>query len=665
MERLIGNGMAPGTEVVPASEAAGRVTSAPVYARLSAPVHDMCALDGIALDAKLTRGAGAAGPVFLDRGQFAPVSTGGPVPEGCNAVIPIEEVFEASGGPEGAVGGDATGSAAGGAAGSAAGGVAGRGSVDRGSDGKGLGGRGSADRVRLFKAAEPWQNIRRLGEDINAGDMILPSFSKLSPAALGVMYASGVKEIQVVKRPVVGIIPAGGGPTRAVPGAGAPDATELNSTVFSAMLREWGAETVTFPVVKDDTAALTEALVAALAQCDAVILNASPPAGGEGCSADAIRNVGEVLYHGLAIKPGKPAVLGYSGVKPVLGVPGYPVSGIIVVEQIMRPIVEYLCAGQSSGHSYVDAILSRAVASMRDYKEFVRVRIGHVNDRLIATPLNRGSGLISSFMKADGILEVPQDAEGYETGDKVNVRLLSHGAGYMNNLVAIGSHDPLLDEISELLRLKFGHVSLVSANAGSMAGLVAVRRGEAHLAGTHLLDEKSGRYNEPFIKKIIPRGKVRLVECVNRVQGFIIPKGNPLGICGVRDLQRGGLRFVNRQTGSGSRVLFDYLCATAGVDPTVLDGYYREEYTHTSVAAQVAAGTADAGLGIFSAARMFGLDFVPVCEEQYDLLIPDHSWDNPLMRMLMVVLKSDEFRAKLDAMGGYVVANPGAVRGEW
>lgn len=623
LERLIGNGMAPKSEMVPASEASGRVTSTPVYARISAPHHDTCTLDGIALDAVLTYGASSDAPIVLDEGQYRFVYTGEPVPDGCDSVIAIEDVYQEE---------------------------------------TSLTNRG---RIKLSKAAIPWQNIRRLGEDICAGDMLLPSFSRLSPAALGVMYASGVKELEVIKHPIVGIIPTGDEPAPLGFDSGVADSLELNSTIFSAMLREWGAETVTFPIVKDDLNALTEALTGALSQCDIVILNAGLPAGNEGYSAAAIRNVGRVLYHGLAIKPGKPAILGYSGAKPLLGVPCYPVSGIIVVEQVVRPIIDYLCAGQYSKHEYVDAILSRPVVSVLDYKEFVRVRIGHVNNRVIATPLNRGSGLISSFMKADGILEVPQETESYESGDTVSVRLLGRDTGFMDSLVAVGSHDPLLDEISDLLRLKFGDVSMVSTNVGSMGGLIAVRRGEAHLAGTHLLDVKSGRYNEPFIKKVFPDGNLRLIECVKRIQGFILPKGNPLGIRGVGDLRRDGLRYVNRQQGSGSRILFDYLCSEAGFDPTGLDGYFREEYTHTSVASQVASGSADTGLAVFSVARMFNLDFVPVCEEQYDLLIPNHAWDIPLMQKLIAVLKSSEFRARMDAMGGYIVENPGSVRGEW
>jgi len=265
-------------------------------------------------------------------------------------------------------------------------------------------------------------------------------------------------------------------------------------------------------------------------------------------------------------------------------------------------------------------------------------------------------------MRADGIVEVPQGVEGYESGTSVSVQLLRSEDRLQQSIVAIGSHDPLLDELSDLLRVKYGDISMSSSHVGSMGGLLAVRRGEAHLAGTHLLDEKSGEYNESFIRKLIPDGGVRLVECVKRKQGLILPKGNPKKITGVTDLVRDGVRYVNRQKGSGTRILIDYLCRKEGVDTSKIYGYGREEYTHTSVAALIAAGSADAGLGIYSAAGMYDLDFLHICDEQYDLLIPEHAWELPMIQKLIEILKSNEFKERLDKLGGYIVGDPGSYR---
>lgn len=614
ISRLINNGMSPSSEIIRVQQAVGRVTAKQVYAKICAPHYNACAMDGIALDAKLTYGASETTPVFLTSGQYTTVDTGDPLPRDCDAVVMIEDVIDAEGG------------------------------------------------IRLYQAAVPWQHIRQIGEDICAGEMLLPSYSEISPSAIGALLAGGVLEISVVRKPVVGIIPTGDEIIPATDNPGVGEILEFNSSIFTSMLKEWGAEAVTYPIVKDDLNLIKAAITDALATCDAVILNAGSSAGSEDYSTQAIGDVGEVLYHGLAIKPGKPTILGFCGSKPILGVPGYPVSGIIVVEELLRPVIEHLTKKKTHRGDDAEAILSKAVVSSLKYQEFVRVRLGYVGGRLIASPLNRGSGVVSSFMKADGILEVPQGLEGHKNGAVVKVRLLRPTAELRNNLVAIGSHDPLLDELSDLMRRSWDDLSMSSTHVGSMGGIMAVRRGEAHIAGTHLLDEATGGYNTSFINKYFPNGGVRLVECVKRAQGIMVAKGNPKNITGIKALTQKDLRYINRQKGSGTRVLCDYLCKQEGIDTSKIYGYDREEFTHTSVAALIAADSADAGLGIFSAAKLYELDFLPICDEQYDLLIPDSAWDTPMTARLLETLQSDAFRARLEALGGYTLNQPGTVR---
>lgn len=614
-ELLVKNGMTPREETIHVSESAGRVTAKPVYARINAPHNSTSAMDGIALEAALTFGATGTAPVTLARDQYRYVNTGDPLPDGCDAVIMLEDAVECGGGG-----------------------------------------------IELKEAAAPWQHIRQIGEDICAGEMILPSYSRINPAALGAMIAGGTTELTVVKRPVAGFIPIG---DELVPPTSDPKADEMlefNSAIFSTMLHDWGAEAITYPIVGETPDKIHKALENALLECDIVIMGSGSSAGGEDPTAAVIADLGAVLYHGLAIKPGKTAILGYCGEKPVLGVPSYPISGIIIIEQLLRPIIEYLCHKPPELYRTVDAVLSKSVVSTRMYQEFIRVRMGYVNERLIATPLNRGSGIVTSFMKADGIIEIPQGVESYENGEAVNVRLLRSEEELRRSLVAIGSHDPLLDELSELLRVRYGDISMGSAHVGSIGGFIAVRRGEAHLAGAHLLDEETGEYNISFVRKYFPDGGVRLVECVKRIQGLILQKGNPKKILAVSDLAREGLSYVNRQKGSGTRILADYQCRKHNIDTSKIYGYNREEYTHTSVAALIAAGSADAGLGIYSAAKLYGLEFVPVCLEQYDLLIPDHAFALPMMQKLLDVLASDQFRKRLGELGGYILENPGCIR---
>ena len=611
---LSDKGFAPRTESIPVFEACSRVTAEAVYARICAPHYAASAMDGVAVDAKSTFGATETTPVTLSAEQFTVLDTGDPIPEGCDAVIMVEEIVK----------------------------------NDDGS-------------ITIHDAAAPWQHIRQIGEDICAGEMILPGHVAVSPSAIGAMIAGGVLELQVLCRPLVGIIPTG---DEIVPPCTDPkpgDILEFNGSIFSAMVKGWGAEARVYPIVPDKFDEIKAMVKKASEECDLVILNAGSSAGREDFSVRVIRELGEVLYHGIAMKPGKPAILGRRGNKPILGVPGYPVSGIIVIEQFMKPLIEHWLKTGETPARYAKATLTRPVVSGLKYREFVRVRMGYVGNKLMASPLNRGSGVVSSFMKADGILEVPQGTEGYEAGEEVDVRLLCPIEKLKNTLVVIGSHDPLLDELGDMMHMEDGSVFMSSAHVGSMGGIMALRRGEAHAAGCHLLDTVTGEYNRSFIKKYFPKGGVKLVRCVGRQQGLMVAKGNPLNILSFRDIAKDGVRYVNRQKGSGTRILTDYLFKQNGMDSADVYGYDREELTHTSVAAQIVSGSADVGMGIYSAAKLYELDFIPVCIEEYDLIIPDSAWETPAVKKLLETLKSEQFKEKLTALGGYTVDNPGEI----
>ena len=614
LEKLLDNGFSAQFETVPVQCSFGRVTSHAVYANINAPHYAASAMDGIALLARDSFGATETTPVTLRSDQFVPVDTGDPIPEGCDAVIMIEDIVKNEG-----------------------------------------------DSVTIHAAAAPWQHIRQIGEDVCAGEMILPSFTEITPAAIGAMIAGGVLEVEVIRKPVVGIIPTGDEiiPPCANPKPG--EILEFNSSIFSAMLTAWDAEPKTYPIVPDQFDAIRGMLEKASDECDMVILNAGSSAGRDDYSAEAVRSVGEVVLHGIAIKPGKPAILGCRGAKPILGVPGYPVSGIIVIEQLLRPLIDAWYSRESESGSRTRARLTRPVVSGLKYQEYVRLRLGYVGNSLMASPLPRGSGVVSSFMKADGMLEVPQGTEGYHAGEEVRIRLLKDKGQLRNTLVVIGSHDPLLDELADLIHREDRRISLSSAHVGSMGGIMAVRRGEAHAAGIHLLDTETGEYNRRYIKKYFPHGGVYLVRCVGRQQGLMLQKGNPLGLQSFADIAREGVRYVNRQKGSGTRILTDYLCQKEGIDPDRIYGYEREEVTHNAVAVQIAEGSADAGMGIYSAAKLYELDFLPICVEEYDLLVPEKVWNTELVRQLIRTLKSGEFRERIEAMGGYTLDRPGEV----
>ncbi|MEG2421827.1 MAG: molybdopterin-binding protein, partial [Oscillospiraceae bacterium] len=389
------------TETVKTQEALGRVLAEGTYAALCSPHYNAAAMDGIALNTACTFGATETTPVTLLKSDYVVVDTGDPLPEDCDGVVMVEDVVDGENGT-----------------------------------------------VTLYGAAVPWQNVRQIGEDICAGDLLLPSFSQLTPAALGALLAGGVLAVKVLKKPVVGIIPTG---DEIVPPCQEPkkgDIIEFNSAIFSAMLTGWGAEPVTFPIVKDVREDIRGALRHALDTCDMVLLGAGSSAGREDFSSEVIGSLGKVVVHGVAMKPGKPAILGICDGKPVVGVPGYPVSGILVLEQFVRPLVDLQLGRPATLPQTVEATLARRVTSSLKYQEHIRVSLGSIGGKIVAVPLNRGAGVVTSFVKADGILEIPQNSEGYEAGERVQIRILRPLAQIQNTLPVIGSHDPLIDELA-------------------------------------------------------------------------------------------------------------------------------------------------------------------------------------------------------------------------
>ncbi|MBE6775807.1 MAG: molybdopterin biosynthesis protein [Ruminococcaceae bacterium] len=594
------------TEKIPSQSASGRVLAEAVYASICSPHYNASAMDGIAVKAKDTYGASESRPVILAAEQYEVVDTGDPVPDGYDSVVMVEDVTELGDG-----------------------------------------------RVSILSAHHPWQNIRQVGEDICMGDMIAPSFTEITPSLCGAFLAGGVLEVKVIKKPVVGIIPTGDEIVSPVAAPGKGEIIEFNSAIFSSMLRQWGAEAKTYDIVKDKKELLRAALEKAVNECDAVLVLAGSSAGRDDYTSSVIASIGQVVFHGIAVKPGKPAVLGAVGNVPVVGLPGYPVSAIVIMDEIVKATVSLWYREKGKKEATVRAVLGKRVVSSLKYQEYIRVSLGKVGDTLAAVPLGRGAGVITSFTKADGILVVPQNSEGYEAGQQVEIKLLKDLSQIENSLIVTGSHDPLIDELSDMLKRKDSSSYITSSHVGSMGAISALKNSQAHLGCIHLLDTETGEYNESYVKKYFPEGGVRLVKGVGRVQGLMVKKGNPLGIKAFADIVKG--RYVNRQIGSGTRILCDYLLNKNGIDKAEVDGYRNEEFTHTAVAAIIAAGNADCGLGIYSAAKMYDLDFIEICVEEYDVLISEKAYGTSQVQAFLDVMKSGEFKERLMQMGGYTL----------
>jgi putative molybdopterin biosynthesis protein len=324
-----------------------------------------------------------------------------------------------------------------------------------------------------------------------------------------------------------------------------------------------------------------------------------------------------------------------------------------------RPLLATLEGGPAPGWPVAHARLARKLASTMGMDDWVRVRLGRVSGELVATPLPRGAGVLTSLVRADGLLVVPAALEGRHAGDEVEVRLLRALEEIEHTIVITGSHDLILDLAASALRARDPGVTLASSNVGSLGGLTALRDGLCHLAGSHLLDPASGEYTLPYLERLLPGRDLAVVRLAHREQGLIVAAANPLGVEGIEDLLRNDLRYVNRQRGAGTRVLLDQELDRRSLAADQVQGYEREEPTHLAVAAAVAADRADAGLGVLAAARAFDLGFVPVAKEPYDLVLESESLDSELLSPLWALLDSVEFRAEVENLGGYDTADMG------
>lgn len=596
-------------------DADGRVTACPVYALISSPHYNSSAMDGIATLSTKTFEASDRNQIELEEGKdYIVVDTGDPIPREFDCVIMVEDLINA--GP---------------------------------------------NRVRIYASAVPWQNIRPIGEDIVEGQLIIPSNHMIRPVDIGAMIAGGVNKVSVYKKPVVGIIPTG---TELVdPGSNLKpgDIINFNASVFAAQVREWGGIPKVHGIIKDDYEEIKTEVQKLSSECDIVLVNAGSSAGREDFTSRIIDELGKVIVHGVAVKPGKPVIMGLVGSKPAVGVPGYPVSAYFVMELVVKKLVNLYMGIEAEELKTAPAVLSRRIMSSLKYLEFVRVKLGYVGDKLIATPLTRGAGATMSLVKADGILEVPQSVEGIEAGDTVKVRLLNNERDIKNTIVCIGSHDPIIDVVSDLIHAKYRKYFLSSAHVGSMGGIMALKNSETHIAPIHLLDMDTGEYNVSYLKKYLPDKDIALIKFVKRIQGIMVPKGNPKGITSINDLAEEGVKFVNRQRGSGTRLLLDYNLKKLGINPRDISGYEREEFTHLAVAAAVSSGDVDCGLGIYSAASMMGLDFIPVCSEEYDLAIPKEFLELDMIKAFLETAESSEFKKELDKLGGYDYSGLGRI----
>ncbi len=608
------------SEIIPVPDAVDRVLAEPVNARLSSPNFHLAAMDGLAVKAQITFGANAAAPKTLRVGREAfYVNTGHVLPQDTDAVIMVEDV-------------NALGE----------------------------------ERVEIEAPVFPWQNVRRVGEDIVATELLFPQNHVITPYCVGALLSGGVFSVPVKAKPKALIIPTG---SELVdwrklelhafqPG----QVLETNSFVLGKLLEKCGGTFRRHEMVVDDTDKIKQAIKAAVDDdFQMILVLGGSSAGSEDFAKTAIVELGEIHVHGVTIMPGKPIVIGSVENKPVFGIPGYPVSAIIAFEQFVQPLITAMLGQPAPQRETVDVQPTKKIASKLGVEEFVRVKLGEVGDRIVATPLPRGAGTITSITEADGIIRIPNHVEGINDDEIVPAELLRSLPAIRRTIVIVGSHDNSLDVLADQLKADHSELTLSSSHVGSMGGLMAIKRGVCHLAGTHLLDTTDGSYNISYLKKYLPDTPVKLVHLVQRDQGLIVKKGNPRQIKGIADLSRKDVSFINRQIGSGTRILLDYKLNQLNVKAAAINGYQSEEFTHMAVAVSVLSGTADTGLGICAAAKALDLEFIPVATEQYDLAIPQQYFKTEAVQILLKIINRRNFKHRVAALGGYSTENTGKV----
>jgi putative molybdopterin biosynthesis protein len=617
------------TEKVAVTEAGRRVLARSVFSGIDLPPFDRAEMDGYVVISKDLEGANDQSPVKLKivgevragentgrevrKGECVEVGTGAPVPRGGDAVVMVE--YTERSGPF----------------------------------------------VKVYRPTTPGENVASAGSDAQVGEMILREGAIIGTREAGVLSAAGVVKIEVVKKPIVGIISTGDElvdpGNRLLPGK----IYDANSSFLMLAVEEAGGEARYIGKVGDDYRKVKEAIAMGVAESDLLTISGGTSAG----AGDLVyRVLGEcrpgILVHGLNVKPGKPTIVAVHDGKPIFGLPGYPVSALMIFDQVVRPYLERLGRRPVSAKEVLRAKLAERVNAAKGKRWFLPVHvISSGKEGNAAYPIISSSGAIGTLAKSDGYIVVPEDAEFLDAGEEVEV--FSFAGRVEPDLVVMGSHCPGVDILLDMLFRKYG-IRCKTANVGSMGGLKSVVRGEADIAGMHLLDEGTMEYNFPYVKREgLPKGS--LVKGYRRLQGIMVSKGNPKKIRGLEDLLRNDIVFVNRNRGSGTRILVDhYLAGIAkkrGEAPKKLveriKGYNWEAKTHSAVGAAIHQARADIGVGVKSVAANYGLDFIPMEYEEYDFLVNPASRGKPAIKRFLECLTSQEFRDLLKKLPGYKV----------
>ncbi len=602
------------TEIVKTEDSIGRITASPVYAKLSVPPFSSSAMDGIAVKAEETKFVTPKNPKTLKRGiDFEYVNTGFKLPEKFNAVVMIEDINIVS-----------------------------------------------EDEVIIEKSVPFFSNVRAIGEDVREGEMIIPSFTRITPETASLLYSAGVFEIKVFKKPKAIIFPTGTEIIERGKELQEGMVYETNSIFIKSYLEEFGFSVDVKKPVPDVKHELEEEIVELLKNCDALFILSGTSSGDRDYSPAIIEKLGKIHFHGLNYIPGKPFCFGEINDIPIFCIPGYPGAALGVIKDLIKESAFYFTLYDDL-KAEISAVSAFKIPLKLSMREFLKVRVGKIGDKFYFYPLKRGSSLLKPYIEMDGILETETYEEGINENEIKKINVIKSMDRIEKNIVFVGSNDFLIDELRDLLKVKDFEMDLSIIHTGSLGGIFAVRQGKTHVAGIHLLDEKTGEYNKSYVKKYIKDKKVVLFKLSNRKQGLIVKRENPKNIKSIEDLTREDISFINRQRGSGTRILLDYLLKRKDISSDKINGYEREVFTHLEAGIAVKKGEVDCAIAIYPTAKLLGLDFIEIGEEEYHLLMDYEFFLSERFSLLKEIINSQEFRERAEKLGGYSLEETGVV----
>lgn len=600
-------------QTIPVKESRGRVTASAVCAKVASPHFYMSALDGMAVKSSETYLASETPIKLKIEKQAVFVDTGSPIPKGFDAVIPINEVkFH------------------------------------------------SVEIMEITKQANPWQNIKPVGEDVAAREVIIPDRYFIRSLDVGAMLTGGVTSLKVRKKPKIGIFSIG---EELVPPGGqlkVGQIFESNSYILENLSNEYGAQPDILKICKEDADDIKTKIKKNLEELDLLVIVAGRSEGTK-LIAKIINEMGDLILFGVNSKPGQSVCTGIIEGKCVLGLPGYPVATFISFELFAKPVIYKMLGIKHPGRQTINAVLGREINSPEEIDEFLRVKIGLIESRVVAVPISRGADILMSLIKADGLIRIGSNTTNIQTGTTLDVELLTSIENLKNNLLITGTHDICLDIMGNMLLSENPSIHLYSSNVGSNNGIKAIKEGNTHLAGIHLFDVETGEYNVPLVKKMLKNIPVILVNLFHRHLGLIIKKENPKKIKDLNDLTRADVKFINRNFSSGTRIVLDYFLKRLKINTESINGYRDEVYNHMSLASAIASGSADAGIGILAAARSLELDFIPIIPERFDVVVPKIFLGNKNVQSFLELLNSKKLKKEISSLGGYDLTYTGKI----